>query len=285
MKTDSFKLRDYVEGSSLRQKVINRHEWKRIRELTLLAYKRLVVNIGLDKAQSHENLKNILAWAQLSHELMLYDIRRPEHIPYQTLSGLANVCAIVSGTIHRRVEFVSFASNALTSDGRIKEKRQYKRFDQISNFLENVGRDLQIDLVYRVILSDHDYLFPPHKYTRPWGQNLEALREQTRVSVQLLSDSLPWADVQKLLTRHELIVRRLEGDQEVFNHNLSTRLSFKTTPERCMHQRRLYAAVGAWLEANLPTCVIMDVQKREYPYEQPCFQRLRTVPLPLIRCP
>jgi hypothetical protein len=57
----------------------------------------------------------------------------------------------------------------------------------------------------------------------------------------------------------------------------------KITKEAIKERAITYAALGKILEEKMPMIVIMDIQSRIYPYEQPFYDILRDIPIPLLR--
>lgn len=274
---------EYLKNSGVLECARDAHEYRRLKDLGTALY-RLVGNYKKDSFSISEIelefIKQIIVFCQ---KLFLLDIRAPEHIPYSVINGLVHVLfrGLKDG---EEIVFVSLASNALASDGKLREKKQYELPDKILSFLMKVNAEIPFQWRYEILLADHDFLFPKNKFSLLWKENLVFLQSKTDVPARLLSELITDTELQavkKTLSRHSKV---LDSEVEKFTKNIFFSASFKATPERNRHQMLLYASVGLWLERNLKTCVVLDIQKQMYPYEQPYFNRFRKDPLPLCRC-
>ena len=276
-------MNEYLKDSGVLDCARDVHECRRLKDLGTALY-RLIGNHRKESFSISEiELKSIKQVILFCQKLFSLDLRASEHIPHAVTRGLANV--LFKGLIDvKEIVFVSFASNALTIDGKLREKKQYELPDKIFTSLKEVTENAPFRWRYEVLLADYDFLFPRDKFFLPWRENLVFLKTKTVVPVKFLSELIPNAELQaiqkKTLTLHS---RVLGGEIEKFTQNISFRTSFKATPERTHHQMLLYSSIGLWLEQNLKTCVVLDIQKQVYPYEQPFFNRFRKIPLPLCR--
>ncbi len=278
------RFNEYLKNSGVLECARDAHEYRRLKDLGTALY-RLVGNRKRDNFSISEIelefIKQIILFCQ---KLFSLDIRAPEHIPYSVTNGLVNVLfrGLRDG---EEIVFVSLASNALTLDGKLREKKQYRLPDKILSFLMKVSAEIPFKWRYEVLLADHDLLFPKDRFSLLWKENLIFLKSKTGVPVRFLSELIADSELQAVQNEIlSLYSRVLESEVEKFAKNIFSLTSFKATPERNRHQMLLYASVGLWLERNLKTCVVLDIQKQMYPYEQPYFNRFRKNPLVLCRC-
>ena len=264
----------------------NIHEKRRVKELARVIYKRLGKKADGMFRLTDDELKAIHDATLLSRRLYSLDSRSVEHIPYRSASyGMANVLqhAIVHGY---PLQFLSFASNAIqVSSGKLKEKKQYERPNQLIKRIEKVMLGSNLSWTYEVFLADNDYAIPREKYSLLWSQNLDKLRNSCTMPARFLSELFDKTSISKIKSEIEVLHAGVIQDEALaYENNRSLMISFKTNLERNIYQMFQYATLGIYIERTMPTCIVLDIQKQMYPYEQPYFDRFRLAPLPLFWC-
>jgi hypothetical protein len=178
------------------------------------------------------------------------------------------------------VEFFSVASNALTRNGSLRSKEQYSKFDKINEVIGEMTKKHGVAYTYKVILADIDHTYGLENFAEPWIKNFEYLQQQTKIPVVRMSEFLPTIKKDALVAKERLadtIEKRIKSME------MALRL-FHATEARARHQMELYAAIGLALRDTHSAGVLLDVQKKIYPYEQPFYNELRPEsPLPRIK--
>ena len=128
---------EYLKGSGVLDCARDVHECRRLKDLGTALY-RLIGNHRKESFSISEiELKSIKQVILFCQKLFSLDLRASEHIPHAVTRGLANV--LFKGLIDvKEIVFVSFASNALTIDGKLREKKQYELPDKIFTSLKEV---------------------------------------------------------------------------------------------------------------------------------------------------
>lgn len=217
-------------------------------------------------------------------QLLEIDERERGHIPKRNFIGLARIFGHAHLT-GQPLHFVSFASNAIDQTQRqLKEKRNYYALEGVHKWVRSFALALPFTSRYEVWLGDYYHGLTDHfQWGELWDKNISRLRSLTTAPVQLLTAVA--YDLGKIHAEIEFIYGATITKAIERMRDRGTLYGFNVTDTKARYDASIYAAIGAWLERNYPNAIIMDVQMRIYPYQQPWYQLARESPLPLFRWP
>lgn len=226
-------------------------------------------------------IENALSFAL---QLLEIDARERGHIPKRNFTGLARIF----GRAHltgQPLHFVSFASNAIDPIKRqLKEKRNYYVLESIHEWVRYFALALPFASRYEIWLGDYYHGLTDHfQWGELWDKNIARLRSLTTAPVQLLTTVAP--DLGEVHTEIECVYGAAITKAIEQMRGRGTLHGFNVTDAKARYDASIYAAIGAWLERSHPNVVVIDVQMRIYPYQQPWYQLARKSPLPLLRWP
>ncbi len=279
------KLNEYLKESGVLNLTTSKDQNQRIREFCRVLHQDIKTSNEI-RSQNEDHLFILIGrMARFVISLMKLDQRPMDQIPYEAIRGMALALGWALKN-NQDIRFVSFASPAIdVSSRQVRDKEQYRMPATVFSSLQEITQELPA-WRYEVLLADYDFRLMGHEFTHAWEENLKLLSTRSAMPVSRLSTVFPESELEKV--KDEILATRgLEIEKEVARISSSQELllSFGTTPERNTYQAFLYAACGVWLEQNFPTCIVMDIQKKIYPCEQPFFQKARNSPLALIRVP
>ncbi len=254
------------------------HERRKLRILSKWLYK-AVGSAKQPFSVPTDEVAAIFDYVRLCQTLFALSREEPRQTSWANIKGMLNV--FMSARVNQTpIQFVSVASNALTIDGKLKDKSQYLKFDRISRLLELTMPN--VPYTYEVFLADTDYRFERSKYESSWQENFSYLRRSTAVPTRRLSDIFGSLD-SVMAAVNETNGCDFDREAAHFQDNGTLRL-FDTSLPRARHQMALYAAIGLMLQERFPTGILLDVQGKIYAYEQPYYQRGRaSSPIPVFR--
>lgn len=240
-----------------------------------------------------EEKEGKLEKAELTELLTAYknlvglDVRQLCNIPNSTMVGLGH--ALFLSLKRGDLKFVSFASPAYKQDfrgrhidiGNGRDKKEYRAPAAIGKKL----RDLSLPYSYDVLFVDIDPEVVGKNREEVeilFTRNFEGLCAVSGVGARRLSQVVDTSYLEKLRTSARVSEKLAKQVSELQNrptvlaaHNIS--------PEAIADRAVIYAALGRLLEETAPETILLDIQGRIYPYEQPFYGTLRRFPLPLLR--
>ncbi len=278
-------LADLLIGSGPLTKARDKHEHKRLMRFARTLYVSLGKR-GNGTFQISENDAVILMRSiEMCRRLCIADVRTTEDLPYKSVSvGLAKSVMSVVNT-RGKIRFVSFASAAIDPHRqRVVEKKQYDYPNRVLSTIASTMDGLGLRWQYDVILADADSRIQSENAESLWEENQRYLQGKCATKVSRLTQVVGSQSLQDTVRSMSETKRGLlEAEATDYWFKPSFQASFKSSLERVLFQMQLYSTIGVWLEQNMPNCVVMDIQKQMYPYEQPYFNRFRTTPLALFR--
>ncbi len=215
------------------------------------------------------------------------DQRNVCNIPGETIYGLGYVLAQKNSG---QLKFVSFASPAYIQNSRGEHvdissgfnKQEYRKLQKIGGRLEEM---FNMPFNYSVYLVDLD---PEVKGKSKdeidslFKRNLRGLRQVSDREAEMLSSLVNQRyleEVKSQIAKDSALIKEIENLQA----RKTVRKAHKITPEAIEARALTYAALGCYLEDRQPNIIVLDIQGKIYPYEQPFYNSLRQVPLPLLR--
>ena len=206
---------------------------------------------------------------------------------FNTISRKMNhwlVLSIVVGICKGRIDIFSICSNSLTKDPNVlRDKPQYKKANYVRQQLEQLSSIIQIPIRYFCILPDIDIRFPYDIYEKSWIGNQKQISDITHCETLLLSSLSNglYEDVRSNLGRY-INIDKLEEQIEYYTKNVFIVLGFAASQDFQRRQIIDYTTTGIVLEKVLPYGILLDIQKRNFPFEQKFYNYARKEKLPII---
>lgn len=191
---------------------------------------------------------------------------------------------LMNGIGNGRMTLISMNSGALSAgSSELRAKPQYAEIGEIERMLDGIARETEFPYEYISILQDISYDFPLPEYDALWEKNLDYLDRQSgkkniRLS-QMLDGRYPdYLDEFRRTVDGEL----LEQNIRKYENNNFLAAGFHAPPGFQRKQIMSYSVLGFILERKMPTAILIDVQKKCFPYEQPFYNYARKQKLPII---
>ena len=192
------------------------------------------------------------------------------------LYGIANNCLTV----------FSMNSNALTKDiNKLREKPQYAQINFINTKLEQIEKKINIPINYISILPDYSNEYPFEIYENTWAKNKEYLENVSNKKAYRLSE-LFQRNIEKFKKKiyATININELNKIIKYYENNKFIILSFSADSNFQRNQILNYLVCGVILEKVLPFSILLDIQKKYYPFEQKFYNYARKYKLPIILC-
>lgn len=191
---------------------------------------------------------------------------------------------IFQGLCDKDITFISLNSHGLVKESRsLRDKPQYKKNYEIGKKLNTLNKYFNIR--YCSILVDIDADFGLEEYSKEWDKNIKYLTEVSRGETYRLSGIMEEKDFyffEKLETFVDFL--KLTDSIKKYRDLDSLKIDFNASEEFIEKQIKAYTSVGLVLEKHFPNAILLDVQKKYYPFEQPFYNFGRKVHLPLLYC-
>lgn len=200
---------------------------------------------------------------------------------------LYSLCqCLLYGILNNSINIISMNSSALVKDtNQLREKPQYIQINNISKQLKLIEKRIKIPINYISILPDYSDSFPFEKYENMWKKNIIYLEKMSKVKAYRLSD-LYQKDLSSLEKEIAKKINLIELNRiiDYYKHNPFIVLGFSAPANFQENQILSYLKVGVLLEKILPFSILLDVQKKNYPFEQKFYNYARVNKLPIIFC-
>lgn len=204
-----------------------------------------------------------------------------------TRKNLYPFCScILYGILNNSITFFSMNSSALIpNSNKLREKPQYVQINHIENRLKEISHKINIKINYISILPDYSFDFPLDVYEECWEKNRKYLEQKSKKEAYRLSQ-LYKKDINSIKTK---IINRIDFSYlnnliRYYENNNFIVLGFFANPDFQRRQILSYLATGLILEEIMPFAILIDVQKRYYPFEQKFYNYARKYKLPIILC-
>ncbi len=182
--------------------------------------------------------------------------------------------------------FFSLHSNALTSNVNVlREKTQYKKVQFLNEQLKEFFSAENVEFKYISILPDYDETFPFSIYDVAWDKNKDYIEEMSGMETIRLSKLAPGCF--EYINEHlASFVNIADMNKEIqyYANLINTVVDFHADKDFCQKQIKTYSIVGIILEELYPHGVLLDIQKKRYPFEQPFYNFARKNKLPIVLC-
>ena len=175
-------------------------------------------------------------------------------------------------------------SNALTKDiNKLREKPQYAQINFINTKLEQIEKKINIPINYISILPDYSNEYPFEIYENTWAKNKEYLENVSNKKAYRLSE-LFQRNIEKFKKKiyATININELNKIIKYYENNKFIILSFSADSNFQRNQILNYLVSGVILEKVLPFSILLDIQKKYYPFEQKFYNYARKYKLPII---
>ena len=210
-------------------------------------------------ASNRTTKKCIAQHHALVNEILALASRPITQQPKKVIKGLIQTI-VNTDTIH----FVTIAGVASTQE---KQEAEAHVYDQVKMMLNGLPSLNDISWEYSILLSFHSEAI----------QNKKIVAPHTNVPVMYPSE---FFDKQSMFSEQDKLRINTKVNQILPNNSIRT--EFSVSDERITKNVRDYALFGKQFEECGRSIVLLDLQKRIFPYQQPCYQILRQNPLPVI---
>lgn len=257
-------------------------------------YLKRYINKFIDSCERHDkDYYNKIAYKiktvnldYVAHDIFVI-IKELSHFGQITKKNLYPLCqCILYGILNKSLTIFSMNSNALTKKiGVLREKPQYIQIKNINKKLKEIENIINIPINYISILPDYSKEFPFELYENDWNENKRYLEKISEKPSYRLSE-LYGDNFQKLkdAINHTIDTQKLEQVIKYYENNNFIILGFSANPNFQREQIINYLLTGVILEKILPFGILLDVQKKYYPFEQKFYNYARKYKLPIILC-
>jgi hypothetical protein len=194
--------------------------------------------------------------------------------------------SLIIGFCKKEIQLFSMNSSALLKNSNeLRLKPQYERVKQISKCVQSISSRVDIKMTFLSILPDIDSDFPLDEYEEAWEKNKVYIEEVSKVTTIRLSILAPneFQKIEKNLSSF-VDTQRLQKEIEYHATSYGTWLDFAALPDFSKKQILNYTISGIILEKKLPWSILLDIQKKQFPFEQPFYNFARKEKLPIIYC-
>ncbi len=265
-------LRNYKQTTPLVQDTSCTRCRRKHRKLAL-AIAKLVENQYQDGCA----ISKIAELHQCVHDLTSLTLLPFRQFSNATLLGLAEACFS-----EKPIEFVTIASGAVIGESfdiHLANKRiQYLLYDSIKKNLEEVFALKNVKWNYTVLLPLSASF---NKQNKSWQENKQYIESCTKVPVLYPSDFFD--DFSGLYASvHAKVTAGIHSKTEELLKHPTIQGQFAVTEDKIKSDVRDYALYGLLFEQTAKPIILIDLQGKIYPYQQPYYSMLRTKPLPLL---
>lgn len=223
-----------------------------------------------------ESLKNV--------ELIIAEIKKLG-LPTKN-SKIALLQNVLTGYADNNIQLFSMNSSSLTSDpNRLREKPQYKKITYLNEMVNKLAEETGVNFSYTSILPDYDQRFPFENFESAWENNKWQIEDVSGIKTERLSQIAPgrFEEISKHLENY-MDIPLLNKEIEKHAESYTDYINFCASKDFSKKQIISYSITGVVLEELFPSGILLDVQKRCYPFEQPFYNFARKGKLPIVLC-
>lgn len=196
-----------------------------------------------------------------------------------------NLCVLIfKGFLCGEIKIISINSHALLKNSKdLRDKDQYRKNCKLSIFLKKLQKEFDVKINYTSILADLDKNFDLYEYKKIWDLNKEYLKRESKIETIRLSELMKKEDFELYRSEDEVInIKGLRGSIEKYNKSQDIKVDFNAPENFIKNQILSYVVVGMILEKRLPDVILLDVQRKYYPFEQPFYNFNREFKIPIV---
>ena len=265
-------LQDYKENSPLIQENLETVARRKQRKLA-----RFIATLTDDWGHKRHALSKIALLHEMVNDIASLSPQSFQSLSQRTLHGIAEAC--FSG---KPLEFVTIASGAVsenTFDLALAQKRvQYFLYDSVCEKLKGMQSLASKEWNYTVLLP----LCSSSQNKDVWHENKLYIEDRTNVQVCYPHDFFnSFTQLHSDCQNHTpgIIASKTAA---ILNHP-TIQSHFSVSEQKIRADVRDYALYGLLFEKLNQPIILVDLQRKQYPYQQPCYQLLRTKPLPVLQ--
>jgi len=193
---------------------------------------------------------------------------------------------ILYGIKKKEILFISMNSNALIKHKNIlRDKPQYVQIKNIDKILKDIEKRINIPIKYISILPDYSKDYPFELYEEQWEKNKKYLEIISNKNAYRLSEIYQKdLTVVKQEIKNNIDIIKLNELINYYENNNFIKLGFAAPSNFQREQILSYMITGYILEKVLPFSILLDVQKKNFPFEQKFYNYARKNNLPIIFC-
>ncbi len=220
-------------------------------------------------------------------KLVTMDVRTLGNISRSTMVGLGH--ALLLSLKKEGLKFVSLASPDYRQDfrgchvdiGDGRDKKEYRAPAVIRKKLESLDLPYSYDVLF-VDIDSEVVGKGQEEIDALLARNFEGLCAVSGIGARRLSQTVDISYLEELKeTAHAS--EKLAKQVSVLQSRPTVLVAHSISREAIADRAIIYAALGKLLEETVPETILLDIQGRIYPYEQPFYDALRRFPLPLLR--
>ena len=193
---------------------------------------------------------------------------------------------VLIGYADNNIRLFSMNSSSLTLNPNIlREKPQYKKITYLNNMIAKLAEKTGINFSYTNILPDYDQQYPFDTFEKAWENNKHQIESVSGIRTERLSQMAPgrFEEISANLGSY-MDTQLLDNEIKVHAESYSNFITFSAPKDFAQKQITTYSITGIVLEELIPSGILLDVQKRCYPFEQPFYNFARKEKLPIILC-
>jgi hypothetical protein len=193
---------------------------------------------------------------------------------------------ILLGYCDNDIHLFSMNSSSLTQNPSIlRDKPQYRKITYLNNKVKQIAQQSETNISYQSILPDYDPNFPFSRFETAWENNRLQIEKVSGIKIERLSQMVPerFEEIKANLGDY-LNIDILNKEIEKHSKSASNIINFEAPKDFSKNQILTYTTTGIILEELMPRGILLDVQKRCYPFEQPFYNFGRKEKLPMILC-
>lgn len=189
---------------------------------------------------------------------------------------------IILGLVNKKLEIVSICSDALTTNPKVfREKKQYKKINYLRKKIKDISDKHNIEIDYFCILPNINPHYAIDCYAHSWVNN--KIEKEGKVKCYLITELFNGEYFKILNNLNKIVdINNLHKKIDYYRNNLFIVLSFAADENFQEQQILSYTTIGIFLEKFFPNIILLDVQKKRYPFEQKFYDYGRINKLPII---
>ena len=207
------------------------------------------------------------------------------HLNYRLRIPFINSC--IWGLINNNITLFSMCSHSLTENSNIlRDKQQYYKIAQLSQIINQLSSKYNIKITYICLLPDYDEKFSHHRYQTSWDMNVQQIKDISSVNTYRLSQFslVSYSSVASEIRSNDEIMKNITKYSDYYCNNKFLVLGFDAPADFQKQQIYHYTITGVILERTLPFSILIDVQKKDFPFEQKFYNFARQEKLPIFFC-
>ena len=176
-------------------------------------------------------------------------------------------------------------SNSLTNNPLIyRDKVQYKKILELNKYFQKISSNIEIKIKYICILPDYEEKYNSEKFDVSWDNNVKQIQTISGVKTFRLSKiaNATYNDYKMKIFSDENIKEKIKDKIDYYSKNKFIVLGFDAESDFQAIQITNYSIIGLMLEDLIKNAILIDVQKKIFPFEQPFYNFARKEKLPMI---